>query len=121
MPAANSLPQPPTYIRNIQTGKSKKLFLSVGEVLGLGEKCQAKPLTYLRNIEKGKKEKKSWYQYVFPRIRRENEATEEARRMGASTPYRPINRRRLSQSNWYGRPILSLPRARYSGKEIVSG
>jgi len=30
-------------------------------------------------IEQGKKEKKSWYQYVFLGLARENEATEEAR------------------------------------------
>ena len=30
MLAENSFPQAPTHIRNIQTGKSKKLFLSVG-------------------------------------------------------------------------------------------
>jgi len=29
---ANALSQPYTYLRNIQTGKSKKLFLSVEEL-----------------------------------------------------------------------------------------
>ena len=38
---------------------------------------RTQPHTYLRNIEKGKKEKKSWYQYVFLGLARENEATEE--------------------------------------------
>jgi hypothetical protein len=75
----------PTYLRNIQTGKSKKVFLTVGEAR-LGEKYQPQPPTYLRNIEKGKKEKKSWYQYVFLGLAWENEATEEVRSIGASSP-----------------------------------
>ena len=50
------------------------------------EKSQPQPYTYLRNIEKVKKEKKSWYQYVFLGVARENEATEEVRRIGASSP-----------------------------------
>jgi hypothetical protein len=33
-----------------------------------------------------KKEKKSWYQYVFLGLAWENEATEEVRRIGASSP-----------------------------------
>jgi len=33
----------------------------------------AQPHIWLRNIEKGKKEKKSWYQYVFLGLARENE------------------------------------------------
>ena len=45
----------------------------------------AQPPIYIRNIEKGKKEKKSWYQYVFLGLARENEATEEVRRLGASS------------------------------------
>jgi hypothetical protein len=44
MPAENSLPQPPTYIRNIQTGKSKKLFLSVEEVSGWEGNANRSPL-----------------------------------------------------------------------------
>ena len=50
------------------------------------EKSQSQPHTYLRNIEKGKKEKKSWYQYVFLGLVWENEATEEVRRIRASSP-----------------------------------
>jgi hypothetical protein len=61
----NSLPQPPTYVRNIQTGKSKKKSLCPGK-LAAGEKSLAyRPPTDIRNIAKGKEEKKSWYQYVF--------------------------------------------------------
>jgi len=72
----NSLPQPPTYLRNIQTGKSKKLFLSDGKSQA-GGKSRPQPPTYLRNIAKRKKEKESWYEYVFPGVARDNEATEE--------------------------------------------
>jgi hypothetical protein len=50
------------------------------------EKSQPQPHTYLRNIEIGKKEKKSWYQYVFLGLALENKATEEVRRMEASSP-----------------------------------
>jgi hypothetical protein len=35
--------------------------------------------------EKRKKEKKSWYQYVFLGFAGEDEATEEVRRIGASS------------------------------------
>jgi hypothetical protein len=68
----NSLSQLPTYLRNIQPGKSKKIFWSLG-------KNPVCPPTYLRNIEKEKTEKKSWYQYVFLGGARVNEATEEGK------------------------------------------
>ena len=61
----NLLSQASTYVRNIQTGKSKKLFFIRRKVPRPVEKSQPQPHTYLRNIEKAKKEKKSWYQYVF--------------------------------------------------------
>jgi len=61
----NLLSQASTYVRNIQTGKSKKLFLIRRKVPRPVEKSQPQPHTYLRNVEKAKKEKKSWYQYVF--------------------------------------------------------
>jgi hypothetical protein len=65
----------PTYLRNIQTGKSKEQFLSVEKLSGWEGNTDRSP-TYLRNIEQGKKEKKSRYQYVFLGLARENEATE---------------------------------------------
>jgi hypothetical protein len=70
----NLLSQASTYVRNIQTGKSKKLFFIRRKVPRPVEKSQQQPHTYLRNIEKAKKEKKSWYQYVFLGLARENEA-----------------------------------------------
>jgi hypothetical protein len=54
------------------------------------EKSQPQPHTYLRNIEEGKKEKKSWYQYVFLGVGRENGATEEVRRIEFLAPTLPL-------------------------------
>jgi hypothetical protein len=51
----------PTYIRNIQTGKSKKESKSPERAPGCQRKYPSQPHTYLRNTQKGKKEKKSWY------------------------------------------------------------
>jgi hypothetical protein len=64
MLAENSNPQAPTYLRNIQTGKSKKKSLIPREGPRRREISITAP-TYLRNIEEGKTEKKSWYQHVF--------------------------------------------------------
>jgi hypothetical protein len=58
-------PTAPKYVRNIQTGKSKKESLCPGK-FEAGEKNLAyRPPTDIKNIEKGNEEKKSWYQYVF--------------------------------------------------------
>jgi hypothetical protein len=50
------------------------------------EKPRPQASTYLRNIEKGKKEKKSWYQYVFLGVARENEATDEEQERELAEP-----------------------------------
>jgi hypothetical protein len=42
--------------------------------------------TYLRNLEKAKKEKKSWYQYVFLGVARENETTRGRKREDLLAP-----------------------------------
>src|SRR5260370_41634299 len=42
--------------------------------------------TYLRNIENAKKEKKSWYQYVFLGVARENETTTGRKREDLLAP-----------------------------------
>jgi len=50
-----------------------------------GEMPTAAPFSF-KEQRAGKKEKKSWYQYVFLGLAWENGATEEVRRIGASSP-----------------------------------
>jgi hypothetical protein len=52
-------------------GLSWKDLASFGTLPGWWGNLNTAP--YLRNIEEGKKEKKSWYQYVFLGVARENE------------------------------------------------
>jgi hypothetical protein len=77
MPAENSFPQPPTYTRNIQTGKSKKLFLSVGEVIGLERNAERSPSPISGTSRRGKRRKNLGTSTFFFGIARENEATDE--------------------------------------------
>jgi hypothetical protein len=49
-------------------------------------KPQLQPPIYLRNIVEGKKEKKSWYQYVFLGVARENETTTGRKREDLLAP-----------------------------------
>jgi len=46
MLAENSDPQPYTYERNIETGKSKKLFLSIGKFQAAGEISTTAPYLF---------------------------------------------------------------------------
>jgi hypothetical protein len=52
-------------------------------------KPQLQPPIYLRNIEEGKKGKKSWYQYVFLGVARENETTTGRKREDLLAPRFP--------------------------------
>jgi hypothetical protein len=68
----NLLSQASTYVRNIQTGKSKKLFYP-SETSQAGRGVWSTASYLVKEHRKGKKEKKSWHQYVFLGLARENE------------------------------------------------
>src|ERR1700730_7561642 len=65
----------PLLIKGTSRREKVRKNLNPPEKSKRAEHSRSRPSTYLRNIEKRKKEKKSWYQYVFLGVARENEAT----------------------------------------------
>jgi len=98
VPSIFMVESPPSslyLLGNFQLEKVRNYFISVGEVRRWERIPTAAPYLF-RSIGREKR-RKNLGTSSFSRTRLEHEATEEVRGMGASSPYRPINRRGLSQ------------------------